>query len=340
MESPVVSHSEKPVVIILHGDDDYAMQRMLKELRAKVSEDPGMAELNTAQLDGRHASEEEIRTAANSLPFLANRRLVILSYPFAKLTSPEARNRFMKFMDDLPSTTGLILVVEDHPEKKKGWDVLSHDSWIMDWVNKHPRKVLVREYMIPHQTEMPGWIRKEAERQGGKITPQAASMLAGYIGNEPAMVSQEISKLLTYVDFKRPVEIEDVEELTAHGEQVDIFKMVDCMASGDAPTALRMLHGLLDEREPVELFSMIVRQFRLLLQTREILDEGGGVVQVLKEVDHRDFVAAKLTDQARSFSMTDLEEIFHQLLQIDEAAKTSQMQLDLAMDTFIAGLNR
>jgi hypothetical protein len=38
--------------------------------------------------------------------------------------------------------------------------------------------------------------------------------------------------------------------------------------------------------------------------------------------------------------MEDLVTIFHRLVEIDEAAKTSQIPLEVAMDTFIAELSR
>jgi DNA polymerase III delta subunit len=52
----------------------------------------------------------------------------------------------------------------------------------------------------------------------------------------------------------------------------------------------------------------------------------------------RDFVAQKVCNQARRFSMPALESIYHKLLEIDEGVKTSQVPLDLALDTLIVEL--
>ncbi len=344
MDDPQPSHTvEKPRLIILHGDDIFAMERTVNDLRGKVSDDPGMADLNTTNLDGRQASEEDIRTATGSLPFLAERRLVVLTHPFAKLASDEGRSRFLKMLEGLPDTTGLVLVVDDHWAYHGGerdWEVLKRDNWLMKWVGQKKQRTQVRDYPLPSLAEMPVWIRKEAERQGGKFTQTAAVTLAGHIGNEPAQASLEITKLLTYVDFARPVEEEDVDELTVAGSQVDVFKMVEAMADGEAANALRMLHSLLEKRDAMELFSLFTRQFRQLVAVREILDEGGSEAQVGSELHIYYKAIQALTRQARRFSMDDLIGIYHRLVEMDEAAKTSQVPLEVTLDTFIAELSR
>jgi DNA polymerase-3 subunit delta len=186
---------------------------------------------------------------------------------------------------------------------------------------------------------MPEWIRKEARSQGGQFTPDAAVALASHIGSDTQTAVLEIDKLLTYVDKRRPVDANDVEELTAQGGQADVFEMVDGMASGNARQALHILHRLLETQDPLSLFGMITRQFRLLIQVRELMDEGKGG-QAAGELRLHPYVAEKLAGQARRFQISQLEDIYHQLLQIDEASKTGQMPADLALDTFIAGLAR
>jgi len=52
------------------------------------------------------------------------------------------------------------------------------------------------------------------------------------------------------------------------------------------------------------------------------------------------FVAEKTTQQAQRFSIESLEAIYHRLLNIDEEVKTSQITLDLAMDTLVVELTQ
>jgi DNA polymerase-3 subunit delta len=101
-----------------------------------------------------------------------------------------------------------------------------------------------------------------------------------------------------------------------------------------------LLHRLLEEEDEISLFGMIVRQFRLLIQTREVLDEGKGVSGVIQEIDRRDFIARKLVEQAGRFSMPRLNAIYHRLVEIDEAVKTGQSGMAVALDILIAELSR
>jgi DNA polymerase-3 subunit delta len=85
---------------------------------------------------------------------------------------------------------------------------------------------------------------------------------------------------------------------------------------------------------------MVIRQFRLLLLAREVLDSNGNQKDVEKALGVHPFVAEKTTRQARSFTLPLLERIYHRLLEIDEGAKTGQVALDLALDMLVVELTR
>lgn len=336
--------AEKPIVYFLHGDDPYAIRRQVEAMIGQMGDDPSLADLNITRLDGRQASLEELYAAANAMPFLAERRMVILTYPFARIQSDAARKRFLALLNGLPPSTALLLIVEDEIEgrgRNKDWRSLPNKPthWIRKWLGEAGSRAHYQLCQLPSLNEMPEWIRKEARRIGGLFNLEAASALVAHVGNDTQLASLEINKLLTYVDFKRPVEAGDVEELTAQVGEADIFAMVDGMAMGNARQALGLLHRLLETQDPLAIFGMIVRQFRLLIQTRELLDEGRGG-HVAADLHLHPFVADKLASQARRFSLGQLEEIYRRLLVIDEAMKTGQMPADLALDTFVAALAR
>lgn len=339
MDHPAPAAGDKPVVEILHGDDPYAIRKHITELiEATFRDDKTLQDYNVTRLDGRLASDDDLRSAANAIPFFTARRLVILTTPFARLTTDAARKRFIALLDGLPDSTTLVLVVEDTLEKR-GWKSFTLAHFVQRWAKEAGQRARISVCQLPPPNAMPEHIRKEALRMGGKFSQEAAAALAAHIGNDTQLAALEIEKLLISVDFKRPVEAQDVEELTAQSGQGDVFAMVDALAVGNSRQAIGMLHRLLDEQDPLSLFGMIVRQFRLLLETREILDEGRGG-QIAAELHQPSFIADKLTVQARRFNMAQLEDIYHRLLLLDETMKTSQAPADLALDTFIAELAR
>lgn len=357
---------ERPMVYIFHGDDALGIQKAIAGMLAKLG-DPSIADLNLTRLDGRSASEDDLRSAALSIPFLAERRLVVLTNPLARFARPShdkednpgegqasaaskaGRDRFLTLLGGLPATTALVLVVEDWLVRRKGewaWEILTEGHWLIKWARAQEKRALVQEFRLPTVNEMPGWVRRQAEAQKGSFTPQAARVLVDHIGVDTQVAAQEITKLLTYVNYDRPVEEDDVMRLTVQIPQVNVFAMVDALGERNTHRALQTLHDLLDETEPLELFGMMVRQFRLLLQAREILDEGGGAPQVLEGVRDQKgqalhpFVAQKLAEQARQFTLAGLETVYRRLLDLDEAMKTSQVVPEVAFDMLIADLAR
>ncbi len=330
---------EKPVVYVLHGDDSIEIEKFVAALTARVAES-GMADLNLTQMDGRAYNESDLKTAALSMPFLSDRRLVILDQAQAVL-SKNSGDHWRPFLNSLPETTALVLIARDEfvsGGKNRGWQTLDQKHWIWKWIEEAGPRGFYRACRQPAAGEMAGWIRQKAEAMQGKFTPGAAIALADHTGTDTQYTSQEITKLLTYVDYQRPVEVEDVELLTAPGGQVNVFDMVDGLADGNVSRAMRLLKGLLDETDPFSLFGMVVRQFRLLIQAREVMDAGGSVDTLSQELRIPNFVARKLSSQAGRFSPERLSAVYHRLLELDEGTKTGLWSAELALELFVAEL--
>jgi len=333
-----MTDAPRPVLFILHGDDTHAMRAYVQALVDKMG-DPAMADLNTTRLDGRQAADEALRSAVGALPFLTDRRLVIVEHPLARMTSETARAAFRKLLDGLPPTTALVLLIDDEPAPGRdgGWRTINEKHWLTRWATHkdektgidNTKRAHIQTFRLPGPAEMPGW-----------ITPEASRALAAEMGSDTEQASREIEKLLTYVDYRRPVEEEDVALLTAPSGAASIFEMVDAMGMGDAPRALRVLHQLLEESEPIAIFAMMVRQFRLLLVTREALDEGLPPGDTLTRFEVKSsYQWNKLTQQARRYTAAQLAQIYHQLLDLDEQMKSSASADNaIALETFVAGL--
>jgi DNA polymerase-3 subunit delta len=338
--------SETPSVILLHGNDEFAIAEHIEKLCAGLG-DPSTADMNIARFDGRAGLDfEALYTAVNSAPFLAPRRVMVLVHPVSAFNSAEARRKFIELLDKAPATTTIALVE---------YDELKRDHWLLKWAasrapsgnrdypagtgtSQAAPRTAVHVYNLPKRWEMPRRIEAETKKQGGQIEPDAAARLAERVGEDTRIAAQEITKLLTYVNFERPVNLADVEKVSIVSAQGSVFELVDALGAGDGKKAQRVLHQLLEDEDAFELWGMVIRQFRLLLQAREILDESGSQAEVQKELGLHEYVAGKVTTQARRFSLPALEAIYHKLLEIDEAAKTSQVPLDLALDTLVVEL--
>jgi len=346
---------DSPSVILLHGNDEFAISGHIEKLCAGLG-DSSTADMNIARFDGRLGLDfEALNTAVNAAPFLAPRRVMVLVHPSSAFTSAEARKRFIDLLDKAQPTTTIALAE---------YDELKRDHWLLKWAaSRAPSPVRepglprgnrddpagtgttqagpragVHVYNTPKRWEMPRWIESETKKLGGKIEPAAAARLSEMVGEDTRIAAQELTKLLTYVNFARPVTLQDVDRVSIVSAQGNVFELVDALGQGNGKKAQHVLHQLLEDEEAFELWGMVIRQFRLLLQARELLDASASISEVQKALGLHEFVAQKVTSQAKRFSLSALESIYHKLLEIDEGAKTSQVPLDLALDTLVVEL--
>ena len=326
-------------VILLYGNDEFAMRRRAGEFESAFP-DATSAGMNTARLEARTMSDDDLNNAVNAMPFLADRRLVMLSGPSARYSTPQSRKKFCEFLEKVPPTARLVII--ENVELKNYRDKARQEkedekNWLVKWVKK--AGLGLERFSLPAQWEMTGWIVRQAKEQGGQMDQAAAARLAEMVGPDTRQAAQEISKLLAYVNWARPVKLEDVQAASIVTAESDIFAMVDALAQGNARAAQHAMHSLLENHDAFGLWPMVIRQFRLLLLARETMDGGGGVREVQQSLGGPEFVARKMFEQARRFDMPTLERIYHRLLEIDEAAKTGRMPLDVSMEMLVMELS-
>ena len=320
--------SEAPRLTLLHGYDEFAIAAHIEKLCAGLG-DPSTADMNIARFDGRAGLDyEALNSAVNAAPFLAPRRVVVLMHPIPALNSPETRKKILDLFEKAQPTTTIVLA--EFEELKSG-------HWLVKWAQAGSR-ALIRIYNLPKRWEMPRWVESEAKKQGGRIEADAAVLLSERVGEDTRMAAQELTKLLAYANFDRPISTLDVERVSILSAQGSVFELVDALGQRDGKKAQHTLHQLLEDEEAQEFWGMVIRQFRLLIQARELLDENASVQEIQKSLGLHEFVAQKVTAQAKRFSLPVLEAIYHKLLEIDEGAKTGQVTLEVALDTLIVEL--
>jgi len=328
--------AERPVIYILHGDDEFAINEEVLGLESKVG-DGATADMNISRIDGKGFSVDSLLTNTQALPFLAERRLVVLTNPLGSMKSPKVREKFLSILENIPQTTGLVIHIGrplvNKYDKRKG---VKH--WLQKWSAGQGGRVFEKEYLLPHGPQMVKFILGRAIEFGGEFSGEAAHKLAQYVNENPRLASKEIEKLLVYVDFTRPVDAEDVEKLTPNNGEANVFQMVDALGNKDGGLALQLLHKLLEDDDPIRLFGMVVRQFRMLLLTKELLNKGLGEVEISRRLRIFPFVCRKLISQVRNFTIEALREIYHLLLDFDLSIKTGQLDGDTALDLLVTSL--
>ena len=329
-----------PTIYLLHGDDELTLSEYVREKLIAKMGDSQTADLNTTRFEGRGVTVSALQEACFAMPFLSPRRLVIVNdylKPVAeRVGGKREAEELVEFLPQVPPTTALAFIEHGNIPK---------NSPVLKWAESARDTAFVKQFAMPERRALGGWIQKRAKGAlGGHFTPRGAEALAEAVGANPRLLDSEIQKLLTYANFERPVDAEDVARLTPYTGEADMFGFVDAVGMGQAAQALKELHRLLEDKSAVEgymnVFGMIVRQFRLLLQTRELIDAGAREDEVAKTLGLHPFPAGKVYRQAQKFSLPALEAIYHKLLAMDESYKSGKIEGLVALDTLVAELAR
>lgn len=332
-----------PRLYLLHGLDEFASAEFVDALKAQMG-DPSLASLNTLVFDGRTVTLAEVQAACGAMPFLADHRLVIVEGWLTRLLSRadddddapargsasarDALAELTAYLDQQPDTAWLVLVEQrEIPERNPVIRAAAGQPW-----------ALVRKFDLPQGEALVKWIQARAKAEGGTFTREAAQALA-QAETDPRALGHEIVKLLTFAAFERPVEAADVAALTSASSEARIFDFVDHLGQRRGPQAQRELHRLLEREEPLYVLGMIVRQFRLILQAKDLLEARRTEREVAQTLGLHPYPAGKVCAQSLNFTLPTLERLYRRLLECDVEIKTGKTEPAAALDVLLAELS-
>lgn len=312
---------------IFHGEDTFSQQETLAALRAKLG-DAGLLDLNTTRFEGSMPFAD-LRQACDSVPFLAQARLVVARDALAAKPDKELLDSLAAYLPSLPETTRLFFL-ESRP--------LPPNHQILR-LARSLDSGYVKLFARPEGIKLEQWIRQRVKMKQGGITSRAVRLLADNIGGELAILDNEIEKLVMYKGTDGEIEPFDVFRLSPYAAEESIFELVDALGNRDAKRSAVLLQQKFNEgADPFYLFSMFVRQFRLLLQVKELVEGGDRAPAIGRQLNLPAYVAAKLYQQSHGFGLTQLERIFEHLLEVDVGVKTGRKDMGTALNLLIASL--
>lgn len=331
---------------ILYGEDDFSLQEELEEIKRR-SGDGELLATNTTVLDGQGLTFDQLMSVCCALPFLAPKRLVIvqglLSHferrdraGYGERSSPNTEPReedarwlaLNERIDAMPDSTMLIFTDSG----------LRKDNPLLKQLSP---KAKVKEFTPLRGGELRHWIQLRVEEKGGDISPSATALLADLVGSSLWILSSEIEKLCLWAG-QRCIEEEDVRRLVSHAREASVFAVVDAIVEGKMASAVQLLHQFLDEGvSALYLLAMITRQFRLLLQAKELTRQSLPRAEVRSRLGlFSDYPFRKTLEQAQRYSIVRLAEVYHKLLETDLSIKTGRQSEELALDLLITELCR
>ncbi|MCE5282222.1 MAG: DNA polymerase III subunit delta [Deltaproteobacteria bacterium] len=113
------------------------------------------------------------------------------------------------------------------------------------------------------------------ERAGKRLSSAAWAALGQKTGFSLRESLGAIEKLVTYAGEKPVIEAQDVENLIGRTKEGNVFDLTGALAGRNLKAALASMQALLERGDPpLMIFSMIVREIRLLFQAKLLIASG------------------------------------------------------------------
>lgn len=324
---------------ILYGSDNYSLHLAFERI-IKAATASSAIGVDTLKLEGDQLSIADLKFACETVPFLAEKRIVVIygllaRFEFSRKIA-STKNSLGKAPDwvpmaecinRLPETTILLLIDGDITSRNPLLKEISGSALVQTFP------------LIKRRAELSAWIQKRVPLAGGRITAPAADLMATLVGHDLWAMSNEIDKLVAYASG-HPIEERDIKAVVSHAQEANIFNVVDAVMNGQISTAETALQDLLSKGSvPTYVLYMLHRQVSLIVLAKELTNQKKTKAEMQARLGLSDFPLQKTLDQANRFSMERLKRAYKKLLETDLAIKRGEYFGDLALNILVIELS-
>lgn len=305
-------------IYLLYGDENYLKKQYMKRLREAMI--PAEDTMNCTYYEGKGINVNEIIDLSETLPFFADRRLLILENSgFFKNATPELAD----YINRMPDTTSYMFVENEIDKRGKLYKAVQKKGHIVE---------------LPYQDEatLRRWILGNVKKENKQISDQTVRHFLTQVGTDMENIQKELEKLFCYTLEKDSISSEDVDAVCITQIENKIFVMIDAVAGRQQRQALNLYYDLLSLKEPpLRILYLLTRQFRLILEAKELQGKGFRPKEIASKMGVRDFVAEKCVRQAKQFSRKNLRAILEDSADTEERVKTGRLAENLSVELFI-----
>lgn len=329
-----------PAIFVVFGKHRQAVAEQIEAITDRVlgSSD---RQVSLTVFDGDRAELADVLDALRTLPFLSERRLIIVRDADDFIRT--YRSNLEAYLDS-PSSTGVLLLV---PESFPGTTRLAKKA-------KKMGQVLSCE---PVKTrDLPAYITRFAKQTHGlSLTPEAATLLIELAGDESGMLCREIDKLAAYLAVpgqkqrpvgpphteRRPIGqchigVEDVQELVGKNRQYNVFDVIGAMTQGFVGKALTLLEQMLSQDRDAQYKAVgaFAWHFRRLYKGRLMLEKTIPEREIVRELRIWSQPEAFLR-QLKLLRIESIADCLRTLMHIDLVSKTGSGTVRAGLEKLI-----
>ncbi|MDD5290356.1 MAG: DNA polymerase III subunit delta [Patescibacteria group bacterium] len=311
------------MIYFLYGPDTYRLREKLKEIIAKHG---AGFEVERALANELELGEITSRFGANTL--FATKKFLVVEGVLGK--SFHYKEEFLKFLQNLnfPQNEFLIFVEEEADKR----------TALFKYLEKNTNEVY--EFETLKGSEMEAWMTKKIAELGLKISRNNIQKISTAVLNDTWLAAQELQKLAAYAGDKE-ISGEEINALVMGRAGDKIFELTDAIVEKDKPAALALLKNQMagDDSE-IRLLSMIIRQFRIMLQIKSMVEAGNALDKYAmgRSLGIHHYAVQKTLPLVKKYSLDELKKIYRKLLEIDVKMKSSRVSKEALLDMFVMEL--
>ena len=305
-------------VYLLYGEEDYLKKQYGKKLKQALSSEGDT--MNTGIFEGKQINPEELIDLAETLPFFAEHRLILVENSGFFKSSCDKLADYMKQI----APAACFVFVEDEVDKR---------SKMYKAVKGAGRAV-----EFPRQKEdlLTRWILTRLKRENKKITQPVMQLFLETAGTDMENIDKELEKLFCYTLGRDVITEEDVKAVCVGQTDGRIFDMVNHIAEQRQKQALELYYDLLALKEPpMRILFLVARQFQNLLLAKELRSQGYDSRAISARLGIPEFAARKHLAQSGHFTPKQLKKAVSDCVQAEEDVKTGNMNDRMAVELLI-----
>ena len=326
------------MIQLIYGEDVVSAEEALTGITRNTGPDD-LRDINYTSFLAEEVTPGQLNAAVFTIPFMSDFRVVVVR---GLLTTFERRSRQSSGARTNRNPLGQWADLTDELGSIPPTTNLTFVDGALSKSNPMLRKLSplsqAREFPLPREREMPGWIIGRAKTLGVEIEPRASATLAEVIGRQPRLIDTELRKLTLYVNG-RAIREEDVRQMVAYVREANIFQAVDAVIDGRADVALRLITRIMDDGSPAAyILTMLARQVRLLLVAKDMTTRGVPKEDIGRRIRLSGWVLNKTLQQERRMTQEYLAYFHGRLIETDLTLKTKPIAEQLAIEILVADL--
>ena len=302
-------------IYLFYGEDSYSISKKINFWTDQF-EQKHSGDTNIERIEGRDFNSKEFGTNIQTVPFLAEKRLVIIKDLLANTKTDDQKNITEIIENGIPDFCVLVFTETKPPDKRTS---------LFKLLNKTAK---VEEFQPLQPAQLVNWIMDETAKREGQIGRIEADFLAQRVGPNLWQLSNEIDKLISRASKSSPITKPLIEELVTPSLSSSIFRLTDAIATKNRKGSLQVFKTLIDSGEDLMMtFYMLVRHFRILIQAHFLVNKGNDPASIAKKLKQHPYVATQASNQSKNFTREHLKKIYEQFLQIDKSFKTGKVKI-------------